>query len=157
MRISNLHFGGHYEDWPEPVTETLQLVEPEGDLESDVIARAIMPHAITIDDSDSARRGYTFSYHVGPHLGRGLFRLRIEARDASGVDHAAEVAVGLATSATVPAESRHVELVPLWIVSRRLHFEASDDSVGEPGRAFGRLIPGDVERLPHRRLFGATV
>ncbi len=157
MRITDLHFGGHEEDRPEPVSETLQLVEPEGDLEEDVVARAIMPRAISIEDADSARRGYAFSYHLGPHLGRGLFRLRIDARDASGVDHSAEVAAGLATSATVPEETRRVALVPLWLVSDRLHLERSDGSVGRPGRAFGRLIPGDPDRLPHRRLFGATV
>jgi len=157
MKLNDLPFGGHYEERSETVSETLQVVEPTNELEENVLAYAILPRTLTLDDADSARQGYTFTYDVGEHLERGIFRLRIGARDASGRDHAVEIGAVLTTSVTVPEETRRVEFVPMWLVSDRFHYEPLQDVEAYPGHCFGRLLVEAVEVLPHRRLFGATV
>lgn len=155
MKLRQFPFSGHFEDG-EDRAETLQIAVPESEAERAEVASSILAEP-EVTTADSARRDYRFRYELGDYLGDGLFRLRVDAEDASGRSHGAEVTAALAmTAAARDATEGGVERVPMWFISKRHHFKRLDRGAAEyPGPAYGRLRLGDVEKLPQRRLFQA--
>lgn len=155
MRQKQFPFSGHFEQ-SQDIAETLQIAVPESDQEQADIAAAILdePEVVTADD---ARRDYRFRYELSDYLGDGLFTLRVEAEDASGRPHAAEITAALVLSAaSETATAGNPERVPMWFISKRHHFKRLDDGVADyPGPAYGRLRMADPDKLPQRRLFQA--
>ena len=158
MRFETLQIRGHFEQQNRDVAEPLQILAPEGDLERDLLSWAILPHR-EIVDTDSARRDYMFHYELAGSLTRGLYKLRVEARDASDRLWSAEIAAALVVSAGAAESGRTFGFVPFWFISKHLHFKPGDREVAGhyPGSSFGHLRFTGPEVLPHRRLFGAAV
>ncbi|MFP4223915.1 MAG: hypothetical protein ACLFVN_07550 [Phycisphaeraceae bacterium] len=157
MILHELNYKGHFEDQTEQIAERLQLVEPENDLEKDLLRWVILPHAETITD-DSARRGYAFQYEIGRYLQRGLYTLTVTARDRSDVKWSAEIAAAVASTGA-SAGGHSAGYTRFWFCSERLHFKPSDDRVRDryPGESFGELeFNRAADVLPHARLFRAT-
>ena len=154
MKLRDMQYKGNFEEG-EIVAETLQVVQPENELEEAEIAWSLLRHPETVTD-DSARRDYVFHYEVVDHLGDGVFRLVLNARDQSGEAWSAEIAAALVTTAT-PSEQRAYGFAPFWFISRDVHFKTEDERIGSnyAGEAFGKLDFERIEALPHRRLFGA--
>lgn len=158
MRLETLEFQGYFEEDPAQRRETLQIVASDDDMETDLLAWAILPTPETEQDDD-ARREYVFRYALGGYLRDGLFVLRVECLDRSRSSWWAEIAAGLVASPTSPAENRATGFTPFWFMKKRLHFLTSQKKVEEAygSAAFGFLGFGSSSNLPHRRLFGATV
>jgi hypothetical protein len=158
MRFETISIHGHYEQQQQEVAEQLQVLAPESDLETDLVAWSILPHRETME-ADSARRDYVFHYELEGPLTDGLYQLRIEARDASGRLWSVEIAAALVVSAGAAEAGRTFSFIPFWFISKHLHFRTSEREVAEhyPGPSFGHLRFTGPEVLPHRRLFGAGV
>jgi hypothetical protein len=156
MNLHLLNFKGHFEERPEDLAEQLQLVEPENDLERELLAAAILAHDETITD-DEARREYVFTYAIGNYLERGLYRLHVSGRDASKRQWHVEIAAGMVGTTAAASDGRRYGFSPFWFLSKSLHFKPSDPRVEQryPGHAYGRLIFDTSGVLPHRRLFHA--
>lgn len=156
MKLTTLNFKGHFEDEGD-VAERLQMVEPENDLERNLLAWILLPQGETVSD-DPARPNYIFNYELGQYLERGLYRLKLTSRDASGAVWTAEIAAGLTVTGGAVDPQRDHDYTRFWFISKHLHFKASDPRVAEhyPGHAFGHLNFGDSVALPHDRLFRAT-
>ncbi len=153
MRIKDMFFKGFFEDHQGMTSERLQIVVPENDLEQVFLTWSILPHGETVD-GDNARRGYVFHYELEDYLRDGMYRLRLTGRDASGIHHAAEIAAcAISTLDTVGAKPFSFQR--LWLMSLDTHFRPQKgDHFDRP--AYGRLIFGGADNLPHRRLFGAA-
>ena len=154
MQIRDIRYKGNFEEG-DIVAETLQIVQPENELEEAEIAWSLLRHPETVSD-DSARRDYVFHYEVIDHLGDGVFRLVLSARDQSGKQWSAEIAAALVVTAT-PSEHRAYGFAPFWFISRDMHFKTEAEQIDRnySGEAFGELDFERTEALPHRRLFGA--
>lgn len=153
MFLKDLHFKGYFQEQSGLTSESLQVVVPESEMEQSLLAWSILSHGETVED-DTARRDYIFHYELGPYLKDGLFVLKIIGRDASHVRHSAEIAAAMV--ATSSAEGRSMAFMPLWLCSDQLHFRPQKgDSLDRP--AYGRLVFGAPDNLPHRRLFGVGV
>lgn len=152
MNLHTLPIRGHFEDGEE-IAENLRLGVPENDAERAEIAATILPAPESFE-SDHARRGYAFRYELGDHLYDGLYALRVSAIDASDREHVVEIAAGLALTG---AAERSIDAgVPMWFISKRLHYRPVEGTPPEyAGVAFGGLRLDDAAALPQRRLFGA--
>lgn len=155
MKLNRIPQRGFFEEQGE-VSEELNVVKPENDLEEAELAWSLMRHPETVSD-DSARRDYVFNYQVKDHLGDGVYRLVIDARDASGGEWSVEIAAALVVSPPATGERAH-GFTPFWFISKSMHFDSDDPQIKEhyPGEAFGSLDMARVEALPHRRLFGVS-
>ena len=157
MKLSSMPFEGFYEEVSGRTADHLRIVVPERDLERDLISWVILPVGETVEDDD-ARLDYVFHYTLGDHLGNGLFVLRVVGRDASGIEHGVEIAAALTTTISAPDAGGWTRFLPMWFISKRLHFRRLDEEDHPfPGTAYGRLRFRGPEALPQRRLFGATV
>ena len=156
MRIRSLPFEGYYEDAPGKTAETLQILAPEGDLDTALLWWTILPHGQTVGD-DESRRDYVFHYQLDRHLGDGLFALAIKAWDAAGRTHATEIAAALIVTVAAAEPGPSMAFQPFWFISERLHFKPIDNGSDYPGPSLGRLLLDAPDNLPHRRLFGAAV
>lgn len=159
MRIRSMPIAGYYEEVEGKTSEVLQILTPETDIEEQLLSWAILKNNETVA-TDDARRDYIFNYGLEDHLGDGVFKLRITARDQSRRDHECEIAACLSTAVTGgSSEVQPAGFQPIWIISRSVHFKGQNTGQNDnpPPTAFGRLdwrLPG---ALPQRRLFGATV
>lgn len=156
MKLHELDFSGHFEDQGPRSAERLQVLEPEDDLETRLLAWAMLAHNETVTD-DAARPGLTFSYELGEHLKRGLYRLRVTARDGTNRTWEAEATAGVVAT-TVPAQGGLAGgFDTFWFLSERLHFRPTTGQLARPygGEAYGRLAFGLMgnANLPHQRLF----
>lgn len=159
MRIRSLPIDGYYEEVEGRTSEVLQILAPETDLDEQLLSWAILKHNETVA-SDDARRDYIFNYGLEEHLGNGLYKLRVTARDQSKRDHECEIVAGL--SSAVSGRQSNVQpigFVPMWIISPQHHFRGQSPGQNDnpPPTAFGRLDWSSPGALPQRRLFGAVV
>jgi hypothetical protein len=157
MHLREIEYTGYFEEQDASSAETLQIVAPDGDLEKDLLAWTLLPAAQTVSE-DPARKGYAFSYELGRQLDEGVFVLHVSARDASDVEHAAEIAAAVVT--TVPGQGQRVHAFSrFWLLSESLHFKPVEamSHAQYAGAAYGRLNFSATAVLPHRRLFGAAV
>lgn len=156
MKLRKLQFQGFFED-KDRISETLQIVEPEGDLEKDMLQWSILAHGETVTEDD-ARPDYAFNYDVGEYLGDGLYKLTITARNASDNAWQAEIAAAMVSTAAPADDRRDHGFAPFWFLSDSLHFQTSAPSVKDKygGPAYGHLAFSVAGALPHDRLFRAT-
>jgi hypothetical protein len=70
MKLRQLQFEGFFEEQPSPTVQQLQVVEPENDLERQLLAWSILCRSQTVEE-DLALRDYAFYYELGDHLGEG--------------------------------------------------------------------------------------
>jgi len=157
MHLRELPITGFFEDQDASSSETLQILAPDSDMDRDLMAWVLLPRPQMVQE-DPARRGYAFDYELGEQLDRGLFALSVTGREASGVEHAAEIAT--AVTLTVPSGGQRVHsFSPFWFFSESLHFKPTERMSHEQyhGAAYGRLHFDGTQTLPHRRLFGATI
>lgn len=158
MKIRDMRMEGHYEEVAGRTVEAVNLLVPENDIERDLVSWSILSMPQTVSD-DSARRDYVFHYELGEEIEEGLYRLRITARDASGKEHAVDIAAALTSTLGSTEPGLHAEFIPMWFINKRILFKRPGESAGGfPGSAFGRLdFAAGPESLPQRRLFGALV
>lgn len=157
MHLREIDFAGYFEEQTVSSSEKLQIVAPDDDLEKDVLAWTLLPVGETVEN-DAAREGYVFHYELGEEVDRGLFTLKLSATDASGVDHAVEIAAAVVTA--MPSEPPRVRTFKrFWMLSESLHFKPIENITRDQyhGAAYGQLRFDESGVLPHRRLFGATI
>ena len=157
MHWREIRYKGYFEEQAGLSIEPLQILVPDNSLETDLLAWAIMPHPQIFED-DPVRQSYYFQYELGRQIGPGLFKLRIAARDASGIGHAVEIAAAMIVAVPTGGQ-RDFAFKPYWLLDEAVHFKPIVRMSHEQyhGSAYGRLQFDSSETLPHRRLFGATV
>ncbi|MFP4053050.1 MAG: hypothetical protein ACLFV7_04210 [Phycisphaerae bacterium] len=157
MHLRELQFSGYFENQDAETAERLQIVVPEDDLEAELLAWTLLSHPRTVE-GDPSRQGYVFQYELGEQLDRGVFALKVSGRDASGMEHAAEIAAALVVRGPVNEETFRT-FAPHWLLSESVNFRPLQGMSEEQyhGAAFGHLRFEGSGYLPHRRLIGATV
>lgn len=135
------------------------MVEPENEVDTQVLAWAILCRSQTVEE-DWALRDYVFYYELGNHLGGGIYSMQVSCRDASGSFHDIEVGAALVASSAVGDEPESANFEPMWFISKSLHYVDHERFRPEDrydAEAFGDLRFDEGTNLPHRKLFGAAV
>ena len=159
MKVRQLQFEGFFEDQASPTAQQVQVVEPQNELDAQLLAWAILCRSQTVEE-DSAMRDYVFYYELGDHLGGGIYSMQVSCRDASGSFHDIEVGAALVASDGVGDEPQAMSFEPMWFISKSLHYVDHEECRTEDhhgATAFGHLRFDAAANLPHRRLFGAAV